>query len=61
MERFIQTLLHEWAYAHIYGSSLERTQALPHHLRRYNYTRPHGSLSKQAPASRLNNLVGNYT
>jgi len=58
-ERFIQTLLNEWAYARIYGSSSERTEALPAFLRRYNYFRPHGSLSKQPPATRLNNLVGN--
>jgi transposase InsO family protein len=60
-ERFIQTLLNEWAYARIYGSSAERTAALPLFLRRYNYKRPHGSLGKQAPATRLNNLVRNYT
>jgi transposase InsO family protein len=60
-ERFIQTLLNEWAYARIYGSSAERTAALPAFLRRYNFNRPHGSLGHQAPASRLNNLVGNYT
>ena len=60
-ERFIQTLLNEWAYARIYGSSHERTAALPHFLKRYNFSRPHGSLGKQAPASRLNNLVRNYS
>ena len=60
-ERFIQTLLNEWAYARIYGSSAERTTALPPFLERYNFRRPHGSLGKRAPASRLNNLVGNYT
>jgi transposase InsO family protein len=60
-ERFIQTLLNEWAYAQIYGSSDERALALPPFLRRYNFRRPHGSLGKQAPASRLNNLVGNYS
>jgi transposase InsO family protein len=59
-ERFIQTLLNEWAYGRIYGSSQERTEALPLFLERYNFRRPHGSLGKQAPASRLNNLVGNY-
>jgi transposase InsO family protein len=59
-ERLIQTLLNEWAYARIYGSSKERTAALPLYLDRYNYRRPHGSLSHQPPASRLNNLVGNY-
>jgi transposase InsO family protein len=60
-ERFIQTLLNEWAYTRLYGSSEERTQALAPYLRRYNFTRPHGSLGNQPPASRLNNLVGNYT
>jgi transposase InsO family protein len=60
-ERFIQTLLNEWAYARIYGSSAERTKALPLYLERYNYKRPHGSLAKRAPATRLNNLVGIYT
>jgi transposase InsO family protein len=59
-ERFIQTLLNEWAYSRIYGSSTERTQALPQFLQRYNYQRPHGSLSHQPPASRLTNLVRNY-
>jgi transposase InsO family protein len=60
-ERLIQTLLNEWAYARIYGSSTERTNALPLYLQRYNYQRPHGSLGHQPPATRLNNLVGNYT
>ena len=60
-ERLIQTLLNEWAYARIYGSSAERTTALTAYLDRYNYRRPHGSLSHQPPASRLNNVLGNYT
>ena len=60
-ERFIQTLLNEWAYTRIYGSSPERAAALPLYLNRYNYRRPHGSLGHQPPASRLNNLVGNYS
>jgi hypothetical protein len=59
-ERFIQTLLNEWAYVRVYGSSSERTAALPLFLERYNFRRPHGSLAKKAPATRLNNLVGNY-
>jgi transposase InsO family protein len=53
-ERLIQTLLNEWAYARIYGSSTERSAALPTYLDRYNYRRPHGSLNHQPPASRLN-------
>jgi len=60
-ERMIQTLLNEWAYARIYGSSRERTAALPLYLDRYNYRRPHGSLGHQPPATRLNNLVRNYS
>lgn len=59
-ERLIQTLLNEWAYARVYGSSTERSQALPLYLERYNYRRPHGSLGHQPPASRLNNLPSNY-
>lgn len=60
-ERFIQTLLNEWAYERIYGSSTERARALPLYLNRYNFRRPHGSLGHQPPASRLTNLVRNYT
>jgi transposase InsO family protein len=60
-ERLIQTLLNEWAYARVYGSSAERTAALAAYLDRYNNRRPHGSLSHQPPASRLNNLPGNYS
>jgi transposase InsO family protein len=60
-ERFIKTLLEEWAWARIYGSSSERNAALPLFLDRYNYRRPHGSLAKQPPATRVTNLVRNYT
>jgi transposase InsO family protein len=60
-ERFIKTLLDEWAYARVYGTSAERTAALPLFLERYNFRRPPGSLGKTAPATRLNNLVGNYS
>jgi transposase InsO family protein len=60
-ERFIQTLLDEWAYERIYGSSAERAAALPLFLERYNFRRPHGSLGHRPPASRLTNVVGNYS
>jgi transposase InsO family protein len=60
-ERFIQTLLREWAYSRLYGSSAERLGQLEGWLTHYNYRRPHGSLGHQAPATRLNNLVGNYS
>jgi transposase InsO family protein len=59
-ERFIQTLLREWAYGRIYGSSAERTAALPPWLEHYNYRRPHGALGHKPPGTRLKNLVRNY-
>jgi len=60
-ERFIQTLINEWAYARVYGSSGERTGQLPGWLSHYNFRRPHGALGHRPPATRLNNLVGNYS
>ena len=62
-ERFIKTLTWRWAYGAIYGSSTERTSALPAWLDHYNYKRQHGSLAKRPPAARLaelNNLARNY-
>ena len=52
-ERFIQTLLREWAYAEPYLSSRERRQKLRTYLQYYNRQRPHASLAYQAPCSRL--------
>jgi transposase InsO family protein len=60
-ERFIQTLVDRWARGAIYGSSAERTAALPGWLDHYNFTRPHGSLAKKPPGSRLTDLAGNYS
>ena len=55
-ERFIQTLTNRWAYGAIYGSSQERTAALPGWLSHYNFRRGHGSLGHRAPAARLAEL-----
>jgi transposase InsO family protein len=55
-ERFIQTLTNRWAYGAIYGSSAERTAALPGWLTHYNFTRRHGSLGHRPPAARLAEL-----
>ena len=52
-ERFIQTLLREWAYARPYPSSRRRTMALPRWLSHYNHHRPHGSLGGNAPITRV--------
>jgi transposase InsO family protein len=52
-ERFIQTLLREWAYAKPYASSARRNAALPHFVDRYNRRRPHASLAGRTPAEAL--------
>jgi len=52
-ERFIQTLLREWAYVRPYPTSGRRRGALPGWLRHYNFHRPHGSLHGLPPISRL--------
>lgn len=53
-ERFIQTLLREWAYVRPYRTSGLRARALPIYLAYYNDERPHSSLSGRSPISRIN-------
>jgi transposase InsO family protein len=63
-ERFIQTLLREWAYRRAYPSSRQRTEALPAWLYYYNWERGHGALHGRPPISRLlapNNLLAVQT
>ena len=57
-ERFIQTLLTEWAYARSYASSSVRARALSGYLRWYNRRRPHSSLRARPPISRVSHLCG---
>ncbi|MEQ1897619.1 MAG: IS481 family transposase [Vicinamibacterales bacterium] len=52
-ERFIQTLLREWAYRWPYRSSARRTAALRPYLRFYNHRRPHTSLGRRSPWMRF--------
>jgi len=52
-ERFIQTLLREWAYVRPYRTSGLRARALPIYLTHYNQERPHGSLGGRPPISRI--------
>jgi len=63
-ERFIQTLLREWAYAFVYPSSQHRTRELQPWMYHYNFHRPHSAVSKKPPATRLgfdeNNVLRNY-
>jgi transposase InsO family protein len=58
VERFIQTMKQEWAYAHSWPNSAERTRALPSFLRYYNRRRPHSSLGDRPPISRVHNVRG---
>lgn len=64
-ERFIQTLLREWAYARTYSHYRERAKAWLPWLHRYNWHRPHASLDYRPPISRLglslNNLSALHT
>jgi transposase InsO family protein len=53
VERVIQTLLREWAYARPYRTSLRRSVALQHYLVYYNTQRPHTALNFLPPAHRL--------
>jgi transposase InsO family protein len=57
-ERFIQTLLREWAYVRPYPTSARRRRALAPWLRYYNQRRPHTSLNAAAPISRLQQARG---
>jgi transposase InsO family protein len=58
-ERFIQTLLREWAYRFSYESSQERKRWLTPYIHFYNYHRSHSSLAYNPPISRLvrNNVL----
>jgi transposase InsO family protein len=57
-ERFIQTLIREWAYVAAYLTSEARARVLPRWLRHYNRNRPHGSLDGLPPFSQLRPRVG---
>ena len=58
-ERFIQTLLREWAHRFSYGSSEERKRWLTPYLHFYNYHRAHSAVAYNPPISRLdtNNVL----
>lgn len=58
-ERFIQTMLREWAYAMKYRSSHHRGKTLWPWLHDYNWHRPHGSLGAKPPITRLGLSVNN--
>ncbi len=53
VERFIRTLVHDWAYAQAYGRSTYRTRALARYLHFYNTERRHTALGYLTPLQRL--------
>jgi transposase InsO family protein len=55
IERFIQTMLREWAYAAVYQTSDQRREALESWVWRYNNPRLHSALGHKPPISRLHN------
>jgi transposase InsO family protein len=55
-ERVIRTLQDEWAYAHRWENSHQRTRALTSFVRYYNRRRPHSSLGDRPPISRVHNV-----
>jgi transposase InsO family protein len=59
-ERFIRTMLNGWAYAAIYASSAERTDALDGWLWHYNHRRKHSALGHRPPVTRTN-VLGSYS
>jgi len=59
-ERFIGTLLREWAYARPYRSNAERLATLPAFVDFYNHRRPHTALGGLSPSAVVNNVRGDH-
>ena len=61
-ERFIKTMLAEWAYGRLYRTNAERLDRLPGWVHEYNTERTHTALGGITPMEALvNNLHGNHT
>lgn len=60
-ERFIQTLLREWAYGLAHPSSQARNTDLPRWLDWFNQSRPHSALNGMPPLERVNNLMRTHS
>jgi transposase InsO family protein len=61
IERFHRTLAEGWAFSRHYNSESARRAALPAWLHNYNHHRPHTSIGKVPPITRLTNLPGQYS
>jgi transposase InsO family protein len=60
-ERFIQTLLNEWAYARPYRSNARRLRALPRFVDFYNHGRPHTAIGGLVPRVAVNNVPSHHS
>jgi len=60
-ERFIRTLLDEWAYARPYRSNGDRLQALRRYVDFYNHGRPHTAIGGLVPQAAVNNVLEHHT
>ena len=60
-ERFIQTMLREWAYGLAHPSSAARNKDLHRWLDRFNRARPHPAFDGLSPFARVNNLMRTHT
>ena len=59
-ERFIRTLLDEWAYVRPYRSNAKRLAALPRWVDFYNHRRPHTAIGGLVPRAAVNNLLEHH-
>jgi len=59
-ERFIGTLVREWAYARTYTTNAARLAALPGFVDFYNQRRPHTALGGLSPMAVVNNVHGDH-
>jgi transposase InsO family protein len=59
-ERFIQTLLNEWAYARPYRSNGERLHALRRYVQFYNQGRPHTAIGGLVPQAAVSNVLEHH-
>lgn len=60
-ERFIGTLIREWAYARTYTTNNARLAALEGFVHFYNHRRPHTALGGLSPAAVVNNVHGDHS
>jgi transposase InsO family protein len=60
-ERFIRTLLDEWAYARPYQANGERLHALRQFVHFYNHGRPHTAIGGLVPGTAVNNVPEHHS